>query len=205
MKRIGRCIAIAGMLCTILCCSACGTRPLQTEQTTSSEALQTAYVEREGKTGVVVCDSTMTDCFTLADADIGVPSVKQTKIMEGELQGYALSAGDIVLILDKQQDQTKVMLPYGDPPSIYGYLSSETISTEQEDISSGNQANVMNCMTYDALGGAELGEMSAGVAVLSREGEWCQVQSLGTGEEPVWVHAEQLLFDFDRSVLDTAE
>lgn len=204
MKQAKQILAFTAILSTILLCSSCQTNKVRTDDNTGSSTPQTAYVERKGITGVILQDCTMTDCFALADMDIGVSSIHQKKVLQ-DLEDYEIQAGDIVLVLDKQKDRTKVMLPYGDFPSVYGYVSCKNVSTEQDEIQNGNQARVIKCMTYTAPDGNELGEMSAGVEILSHQDDWCQVEPLGTGETPIWVHTEQLSFDFDQSVLDTAE
>lgn len=57
--------------------------------------------------------------------DVGVSSIHQKKVLQ-DLEDYEIQAGDIVLVLEKQKDRTKVMIPYGDFPSVYSYISCKT-------------------------------------------------------------------------------
>lgn len=204
MKRAKHMLALAVILCMVLLCCSCAGNKMQTSEHDDAAAGQTAYVERDGITGVVLEDCTLTDCIVMADKDIGISSVPQRKIVE-KMGNYDIHAGDIILVLNEQDGRMKVAIPHGDPPHVHGYLSSKIVSTKKTDIENGNQARVIECMTYDTPNGNELGEMSAGVQILSRERGWCQIEPLGTGETLVWVQLEQLSFDFDQSVLDTAE
>ena len=169
----------------------------------------TLCTEREGKTGVVLEDEMLQDCFTLNAAETDDISAKQNVARIEPMEDQSVSAGDIVLILNENpldhEGMTRVMIPYGDVPSTYGYIASDQISTAGDAIKKGNQALVMDCDCYDKPDGMVTETMSGAVQILSSDNGWRQVEQLGTGAEAVWVRTEQLSFDFNQSVLDIAQ
>lgn len=200
------------MLCMLLLCSSCTARQSTDMSKDSGSATVTdvtQYIESEGKTGVVLGAGMLQDCFTLRVAETSDTSVKQNVESIESMDEQTISAGDIVLILDENppdhEGMTRVMIPYGDVPSTYGYIASDQLSTARDDIGKGNQAVVTDCDCYDKPDGIVTEMMSGAVQILSYDNEWCHIEQLGTGAEAVWVRTEQLSFDFNQSVPDIAQ
>lgn len=206
-------ILIAGaMLSVLLMCSSCSMPQKSVDKNDKgSMSVQdiTQFTEREGKTGVVLEDCMLEDCFALTYEETEGTAVEQKQGSIETMDNQNISAGDIVLILDENPaahvEMARVMLPYGDAPNTYGYISNEQLSTEWEDIQKGNQALVTDCDCYDKPDGSLTEIMSGVVQILSYDKEWCQVEQLGTGAEAVWVRTDQLSFDFNQSVMDIAQ
>lgn len=181
------------ILVILFVCSSCGSQPVQE---------MPAYAEHDAATGVILKDCSLKDCFTFMMADLGVDSVRQTYILEDVSFEKPLHAGDIVLILQKTGRNTRVVIPYGDVPWLYGYLSNDVISTDPQKILNGNQAIAHFCDVYDAPNGNQIASLDGKVKILSQDGEWCRVEELAGGSDPVWVKRDVLDFNFDESVLD---
>ncbi|MGN1004576.1 MAG: hypothetical protein ACI4O5_07025 [Oscillospiraceae bacterium] len=46
-----------------------------------------------------------------------------------------------------------------------------------------------DCACYDSVGGSVIQTGSGTVELKAYEGEWAEVQELGTGAQPYWVHS----------------
>lgn len=206
-------ILIAGtMLSVLLMCGSCSMPQKSVDENDKgSVSVQdaTQFTEREGKTGVVLEDCMLEDCFVLTYEETEGTAVEQKQGSTESMDNRSVSAGDIVLILDENPvahaGMTRVMLPYGDVPNAYGYISNKRLGTAWDDIRKGNQALVNDCHCYDKPDGSLTETMSGVVQILSCDNEWCQVEQLGTGAEAVWVRTDQLSFDFNQSVLDITQ
>lgn len=181
------------ILTILFICSSCGTQPNQDGP---------IYTEHDAVTGVVLKDCTLEDCFTFIMADVGVDSVRQTYILEDVAFKKELYAGDIVLILQKAGRNTRVVIPYGDVPWLYGYLPNYIISTNPQEILNGNEAIARFCDAYDAPNGKQIATLDGKVKILSKDTDWCHVQELGVDSEPIWVKRDDLDFNFDGTILD---
>ena len=199
------------LLCAALLCSACAKPADSGDIGSATNAAGSAtdtpqYTTREGKTGVVLQSGTLRDCFTLVVTETADAGQEVTGVEP--MEDCAISAGDVVLILEEQpaehEGMTRVMLPCGDTPNTYGYIASESLSTAPDDIQNGNQARVTDCRCYNKPDGSVVETMSGSVQILSRGTGWCEVEQLGTGAEAVWVRTDALSFDFDQPVLDIA-
>ena len=197
------------MLCVLVLCNSCATRQSSDIRNDSGSATVSDVIiipEREGKTGVALEAGMLQGCFTLTVAETPDTAAKQNVESIEPMDEQSISAGDIVLILDENppdyEGMTRVMIPYGDVPSTYGYITSDQLSTARDDIEKGNQALVTDCDCYNVPDGMVMETMSGVVQILSYDNGWCQVEQLGTGAEAVWVHTDQLCFNFDQCVLD---
>lgn len=183
----------------------CTTKTQPPSPAPSSQEEVTGYTLLDAKTAVLTADATLTDCYsyTLREG-YGTPGTDDDQFylwitLDSE---QALSQGDIVAILEEKDGISRVVIPYGDLPWLYGYLPSELLSTGQADIETGNQAILIGCDTYDTPNGTKLHPKDARARILSYEEEWVKVREYGTGEDPYWVQAADLCFDFSSTVPD---
>jgi len=101
---------------------------------------------------------------------------------------------------------SRVVIPYGDIPLLYGYIARNLLSLQSEDVKTGNQANVAACDLYDAINGSVIENYSGVVGIQSIDGEWSEVTKHVGGEDTIyWVPLAELSFDFDTSVLDITD
>ncbi len=108
-----------------------------------------------------------------------------------------LYPGDVVLVLSQADGVSQVVLPYGDIPFLYGYVSTDLLST---DIHAANQARLHNAALYDSIGGSIVTHVSTTVHIKSADHNWAEVvQTVGGDDTAYWVHTEDLSFEFDLS------
>ena len=165
----------------------------------------TGYNLLDAKTAVLTADAVLTNCYSyLLKEGYGTPGTDDAQFYSwGTFDfEYKLSPGDIVAVLEENDGKSRVVIPYGDLPWLYGYVSSDLLSTKEADILSGNQAILEDCQTYDAPSRNSLYPTNARGKILSYEGEWAKVQEYGTGAERYWVQTADLSFDFDSALPD---
>lgn len=160
------------------------------------------YTEQAGQTRVLTEDTALTDCYSYVYSVPGDYSTYEWIQVDSE---WVLCAGDILVVLEEADGMSRVVVPYGDVPWLYGFVASDLLSKDRAKIEQGNQAIITDCDCYDSAGGSILQTSSGRVQVLSRDGEWACVQTYGTGEEPCWVRSDDLEFDFDGIILDLPE
>jgi hypothetical protein len=116
-----------------------------------------------------------------------------------------LSKNDIVIVANEENGQSRVLIPYGGAPALRGYLMSDNISFNAEDIVSANQCVLRDTMmTYNA-NGKELGKSLNGAGeIMDRKDGMVLVQMLGGGADSFWISEKDLKFDFDAVVMDIA-
>ena len=194
------------LLCLLLLCS-CGTTPNDTEtdsqptptqDTAFSENIQYKTVEREGKTAVLLEDSTLTHCYS-ASYD------ENNQISWLDLsQDVALKAGSMVLVLTEEETTSQVYVLSGDTPgSLYGSLPTDVLSQKENDLVTGNLADAEDKMAYDSINGKETEQLIGTVTILARQDGWCQVASLTGGDtRTFWLPEKELSFHMDSTVID---
>ncbi len=162
-------------------------------------------VEQMGRTAVLTADAALTDPYSYTYADPEDRSTYQWVDLKGEYE-YTLHSGDIVLVLADGTELSRVVIPYGDIPPLYGYVAGDLLSLEAEDVKAGNQAKVAACDLYDAVNGNAVENYSGAVRIQSVDGEWSGVTEHTGGNDTVyWVPWAELSFDFDTAVLDRAD
>lgn len=153
---------------------------------------------REANTAVLIEEAVLTDCYSYTLTS------DNTYIWSKGEEGFELKLekGDILCVFEEIHGISRVVVPYGDIPWIYGHISSDLLSTEPNDISDGRQAILWNAEAFDAPEGDSIGYTAARVKILSHDGEWVHVMEYGTGAEPYWVHFDELSFKFDGIIPD---
>ena len=165
----------------------------------------TGYDLLDAKTAVLISDAVLTDCYSyLLKEGYDTPGTDDSQFyswitLDSEKD---LFRGDIVAVLEKDDGMSRVVIPYGDLPWLYGYVSSDLLSMDESDILSGNQAILENCQAYDTPGENPLHTANARAKIIVRENPWAKVQEYGTGTEPYWVRIADLSFDFDSAFPD---
>ncbi len=160
------------------------------------------YTERAGQTRVLTKDTLLTDCYSYAYSEGDDYSTYEWIPVDGT---YPLQAGDILVVLEEADGMSRVVIPYGDVPFLYGHVSSDLLSKDPAKLEKGNQARITDCDCYDAPGGTVIDRSSARVEIQAYDGDWAYVQEFGTGNEPYWVRSGDLSFDFDEVLLDLPE
>ena len=197
--------ALFSSLLAVLLLVGCSPKEQQSSPAPSAESEITGYTLLDVKTAVLTADATLTDCYSYTlkngygTTDANDSQFHQWITLDLE---HELSLGDIVAVLGEDDGISRVVIPYGDLPWLYGFIPTELLSTEQTDIEAGNQAILEDCDAYDSPNGTPLPLESARVKIIDREGEWAKVQEYGTGAEPYWVCAADLTFDFDATLPD---
>lgn len=160
-------------------------------------------VERTGRTAVLTADAVLSDPYSYAYADPEDRSTYQWMDLEQE---YALRSGDIVLVLADGAEMSRIVIPYGDIPPLYGYVACDLLSSDPEDVKAGNQAITAACDLYDAKDGSVIENYSGAVQIQSVDGEWSEVTKHAGGDDTIyWVSLNELSFDFDAAMIDRAD
>ncbi len=153
---------------------------------------------RAGRTMVVTEDTVMSSCYSYTyndPMDIGTYGWFWTG------DNCQLTKGDVVLVLEEVGGMSRVVIPYGDIPRLYGFVDSSLLSDDSALIRLSNQAAIVySTPGYAVPGDAEPVIVLAPCTVqwYEKQGEWVRVQPLGTGEEQYWVESSHLQFEFDK-------
>lgn len=164
----------------------------------------TDFTEWKGYTAVLTRNITLKDPYSylLHSTKDGSDLILSCEWIDLDVE-RELRKGDILLVIGEENGKSRVSIPYGDMPWIYGWVDSSLLSTNQRNIQTGNQAILKGCPTYKEAGGNQNGEANARVQILSLGQEWAWVEEYGTGAKSYWVKIEDLNFDFDSAtVLD---
>ena len=164
------------------------------------------FTEWKGYTTVLTDATTLKDpySFLLHSTQQGSDWVTSYEWIDLDTE-RELRKGDILLVIGEDNGRSRVTVPYGDMPWIYGWVDSGLLSTNERNIQTGNQAILRKgCPTYEKAGGNQSGMTGmARVQILSLGKEWAWVEEYGTGANSYWVRTEDLNFDFDSAtVLD---
>jgi len=96
-----------------------------------------------------------------------------------------LNAGDIVFLVEDEGERSRVMIPGGDSPFVYGYVPSSLLTDDPEALKSGNLAALENAQSYDAPEGNPLFQESGYFKLLQRENGWVKGSLLVGGSPPL--------------------
>ena len=197
--------ALFSSLLAVLLLAGCSPKEHLSSPAPSAEIEISGYSLIDAKTAVLTADAVLTDCYSYTlNEGYGTPGTYDSQFyswMELDFE-RELSQGDIVAVLGETDGMSRVVIPYGDLPWLYGYISSDLLSLETADTTSGKQAILEDCDAYDAPDGVRLHPKDARVKITLRDGEWVKVQEYGTGAEPYWVRFADLSFDFNESLPD---
>lgn len=155
--------------------------------------------EATGTTAVITSETVLSHVYSFLYSDPSNLSTYEKAEVDEEVQ---LKEGDIVLILESEDDTARVCIPYLETV-LYGEVPADAVSTDFE---TANQAIISECDLYDAREGAVVTTESATVNVLSLDSDWASVTLTFGGDGTIyWVPADQLSYDFDSEVIDFAE
>lgn len=116
-----------------------------------------------------------------------------------------LMVGDMVQTFEDRDGTCRVVLPYGDMPRLRGRVSAADISYDESRFQTANQGCLYGKKVYDAIDGNLVDEARSGsFSVEERTNGWAKV-SFPTGEDPVWVRAADVSYDFGSTVKDLPE
>lgn len=195
--------AIGLLLFLCVACEARGERDQVVEPEETVHEPEFNYAERMGQTAVLTEDAVLEDAYSYTYKD---PEDYSTYMWLDIGEERTLRSGDIVLVLADANGMSRVMIPYGDIPWLYGYVASDLLSSEFEEGRVGNQAIVTECSLYDAIDGNVIENYSGKVRIHSVYGEWSEVTKHSGGDDMIyWVHLDDLSFDFGAVVLDLAD
>ena len=166
-------------------------------------------VTLNGRTMAVMQDTVLTGCYSYHRSYTD-PDNPAAFLWFTVGEGYTLTAGDIVLVLDEADGMSRVVIPYGDVPWLYGFVDSTLLSADKPDIFAAvghvNQAIIAyEIASYSAPGGTGPSDTlyPCRVETLEVQNGWAKVQPLGTGADACWVDSSHLYYGFaDDPVID---
>lgn len=196
-----RCSIVALISFLLLCCGACEAENNSVEDLEKFfYDAEFNYTEQMGKTAVLTEKTSLLNPYTYTYGDPEDYSTYDWVVLNLE---YSFRAGDVVLILSEAEEMSRVVVPYGDIPWIYGYVPSSLLSTDLYNIKDGNQAILDECAIYDTVDGAVIEIISGKAEIQFSDDEWSEIKKSVGGDDVVyWVHSEDLSFEFDTLVLD---
>lgn len=149
---------------------------------------------RAGRTMVVTEDTVMSSCYSYTYSD---PMDDDTYEWFWTEADYQLAKDDAVLVLEEMDGMSRVVIPYGDIPRLYGFVDSSLLS---DDIEFSRQAVIAYSIPGYATPGDDTPVTTLApctVQRLERQDDWVRVQPLGTGEGQYWVESRHLLVRLD--------
>lgn len=149
------------------------------------------------KPGTVTGETPLSDIYTVTETD-GASIRQEAKDMR-----YTLSEGDVVLVIEEEKNDYRVLVPAGSLPYLRGKISKDAVSFGAELFQNANQAFLKNVPLYDAIEGSIVDESASpgAVQVLERENGWALIEAPG-GEGRYWAEESALTYQFWPEITD---
>ena len=200
MKRLRLRGIGAVLLGALLLCSACQSQkpPTLEEEAHALVDLEAGAKERAAKVAVLKEEATLKSCYSYTTGEDN--AFYQWLAVDSPLR---MQKNDLVLVLEQDRTLSRVYLPYGDIPGLYGLLPTKVLNFQEEAVRKSNQVWAQDAPAYDQREGREVGTLLGVVEILGRNGNWCQVRPLSGGDDGIyWARAENLTVQFPSKVLD---
>lgn len=182
---------LALLLTVALLCCACSAAPQTPAEDSGEKETTTTPVESKKGVAVLTQDITLENCYAINRGQGGTEKEKLP------CEAVKMKKGDVVQVVLAQDKSVEGMVPYSpDAVFLYVTLPADKISQDEKDIQAGNQV-LLEGDLYDKPEGLAVTSMSGIVVILSREGDWWQVQPYAGGDTATyWVKAENLTYQF---------
>lgn len=148
-----------------------------------------------GKLGIILKDTKLQDPYVVTVDENG-ENVFQT--MDGEA---TMKQNDLAVCIAETEKGYVVEAVGGDLPRPRGFIDKDVLSFDEKQFIKANQGSIYQAMTYSEINGKELGESTAVVRIIKREGEWLQIEIPGMGA-PVWIKSSSLEYKIETSGID---
>ncbi len=201
-------IAVLLIIVTAAGCSSAGTNEPDLSPTPPSKAEDTPETEassdeitpfyRNGHTMMLTESTMLVNPYSFTYENYSDASTHQWFSMELD---HNLDKNDIVLVLEEINDMSRVVLPYGDIPFLYGFVKTSQLT---EPNTAANQAMLTESVDgYSAPGDDNPSERitPSFVFVVSMQNDWANIQP-PAGAESCWIEAKYLSYNFDDAMID---
>ncbi len=148
-----------------------------------------------GKLGIILKDTKLQDPYVVTVDENG-ENVFQT--IGGEVK---LKQSDMAVCIAETEKGYVVEAVGGDLPRPRGFVDKDVLSFDEKQFIKANQGSIYQAMTYREIDGKELGESTAVVSIIKREGEWLQIEIPGMGA-PVWIKSSSLEYKIEATGID---
>ncbi len=150
-----------------------------------------------GRLGMITEDVKLRDAY-----QVTIDEQNNYAAMKLDNVDFFLHKNDMVIVLDENEKDCRVMQAFGDIPVLRGTIDKNLINYDKSIFKiAANQAIANNVMGYDNINGNEIGlQVGAGI-VQKREADWVLL-SIPMREKDFWFKSDDLSYDFDTEVMD---
>lgn len=150
-----------------------------------------------GKVAIITEDVVLKDPYVVT-----VDSNNNKIYQRLENEEFSLNKNDMVIVIEKIDNECRVIQAFGDIPRIRGTIEENKLSYDKSlFIDNANQAIVNGAMSYDEVDGNEEGLQYGVGRILERKEGWVRM-SMPMEESDLWFKSENLSYEFDTSVID---
>jgi len=150
-----------------------------------------------GKVAIITEDVVLKDPYVVT-----VDSNNNKIYQRLENEEFSLNKNDMVIVIEKIDNECRVIQAFGDIPRIRGTIEKNKLSYDKSlFIDNANQAIVNGAMSYDEVDGNEEGLQYGVGRILERKEGWVRM-SMPMEESDLWFKSENLSYEFDTSVID---
>lgn len=152
-----------------------------------------------GKVAIITADVKIENPYHITISSNNIPMV--VKLNNGR---FYLSKNDMIVVIEENETQCKVIQVVGSMPRVRGYISKSVISYDKDVIKkSAKYCTISGKLGYTGINGNKIGIQNGACKIIKREGSWVELELIASGKV-MWFKLEDIEYNFDTVVIDKA-